>query len=52
LKIIDFKDILSYSMILYVKYGENQEKDKNQKKKRLDLNISNYKKVKNKIESI
>jgi hypothetical protein len=37
-------------MILYVKYGENHEKDK--KKKDLILNISNYKKVKHKIESI
>jgi len=38
-------------MILYVKYGENHEKDK-KKKKDLILNISNYKKVKHKIESI
>jgi len=43
-------------MILYVKYGENHEKDKNKNKnknkKDLILNISNYKKVKHKIESI
>ena len=38
-------------MILYVKYGENQEKEK-AKNKDLILTISNYKKVKNKIESI